>query len=649
MMTNSSIDDSTDADFRNINANDNGKIGLSSNLSHSLALFNSDKVPEISIPSIPSKPHSFTEAKHIYLSPLNFEGNISKKLSSDIFTKAPKFLNSLTNAYYTKSKVLDLNPDILERIFKCLSQTDLKSASLVCHFWNQTSVPLLWKRVIVPLDKRKLSAMKPILNNYGRFVKSALIVPPIEILTASTGPSGILNIPVAGSKKRNDSWSLPRPLFRSDSVSSMQSLSGRSPLISHIKNSSVTKSPYLSRKSSLDDFKFPQKSLFPNSEDCSGSHHRRLGSSSRIDYDDSNMLFYNSDSDSANYESSSTFKSYSNFQTSSNYQNDFPLATDDLSMNNEDRISFEQQMLMESQRQMHNHSSLSNSSRGTIPIPGTPGVGNLMGTEASSSPSFFSKLNIDSSLNGSMGSSSIYSSRSIIVTRSTVIRLQQIMECYCPNITDLTILNPNGIPSHDLRIEFLECLFSIYPNLMYLNLTDFIMWDSKAMRLISSHLNNLRSLDVTNRVELTDDDFDSVIRNCHNLSELHLRATNITDLTIKSIQENISKNLKIIDVSGCSVSSEAMSQLLSKACNLTELRAWSCLRLNDDFLNCLIPRNLSSLKVLDLMDIHGFSNSAICSTFGLQKWPNLKYLRIRSSLNVDSFSGLPKDSILILS
>ncbi|OMJ25507.1 SCF E3 ubiquitin ligase complex F-box protein grrA [Smittium culicis] len=552
-----------------------------------------------------------------------------------------------------KSSILILNTDILERIFSLISKKDLKNISMVCSFWNQTSLSILWKRMILPLDKRKLSAMKPVLNLYGRFVKAALVVPPIEILTASTDSSGILNIPVAGSKKRNGSWSLPKPLSRSDSISSIYSMNSRSPLVPFTKPPSIlSKSPHLSHRNSLEDFKLPQRSFFLNPEDNLVSSFNRTSTSSRPDYDQnldsSNSLYYNSDSESVAYESSSSYKNNTIAQNSTSYKNDFNIPPFDHPLNVFERNSFEQQLLLDNQRNLHNHSSLSNSSRMSIPIPGTPGIGNVLGSDVSLSPGNISKFNIDSSLNSSIGSSSFYSNRNIGVTRSTILRLQQLMECYCPNVTDLTILNPNGISSHDLRIEFLECLFSTYPNLLYLNLTDFIMWDSKALKLASTHLSNLRSLDVTNRVELRDEDLLPIIENCHHLSELHLRATGISDITISSIEKNIATNLKILDVGGCSVSSESMSRLLLKVKNLSELRAWSCLRLNDNFLDSLKPQNLKLLTVLDLMDIHSFSELAVSRAFGSQKWPNLKYLRIRSTCSISSFSGLPNRSVLKL-
>ncbi|KAJ2420578.1 hypothetical protein GGF41_004205 [Coemansia sp. RSA 2531] len=222
------------------------------------------------------------------------------------------------------------------------------------------------------------------------------------------------------------------------------------------------------------------------------------------------------------------------------------------------------------------------------------------------------------------------------------------MERFCPNILEAVIKNPTGISSHGRRLGILTRLFQAYPRLEKLDLSDFIMWDTQPLQVVSEQLRMLSSLDVTNRVELGDTDLLPVVESCPRLKELRIRATNATDVTIHGIINNLSHLLVRLNVGGCPVSSAAMAELVTKCTRLRVLQTWSCLRLDDTFLLALNPHVLTEMQVLDLMDVQKFSVEAVRQTFGQQTWPHLKYLRIRAKCSREEFSGIPVRAVLKL-
>ncbi|KAJ2125260.1 hypothetical protein GGH17_005113, partial [Coemansia sp. RSA 788] len=92
--------------------------------------------------------------------------------------------------------------------------------------------------------------------------------------------------------------------------------------------------------------------------------------------------------------------------------------------------------------------------------------------------------------------------------------MHQFMERYCPNVLEAVIKNPTGISSHSRRLGILIRLFKAYPRIERLDLSDFIMWDTQALAIAAEQLHLLRSLDVTNRVELSDIDLLPIVEGC---------------------------------------------------------------------------------------------------------------------------------------
>ncbi|KAJ2328186.1 hypothetical protein IWW51_001332 [Coemansia sp. RSA 2702] len=291
-----------------------------------------------------------------------------------------------------------------------------------------------------------------------------------------------------------------------------------------------------------------------------------------------------------------------------------------------------------------------------VPIPGTPGPGNVISESLPLSASGSSwgaggltGMNIPSLPSASSSSRpSNAPSHFHEVSEGTVLRMHQFMERYCPNVLEAVIKNPAGISSHSRRLSILIRLFTVYPRIERLDMSDFIMWDTQPLRLASEQLRMLRSLDVTNRVELSDMDLLPVVENCPRLSELRIRATNASDTTINAIIRNLSETLVILNVGGCPVSSAAMAELVTTCKNLQVLQMWSCLRLDDSFLLALSPRILTKLQVLDMMDVQKFSVEAVQKTFGQQQWPYIKYLRIRAKCDREDFVGVPERAMLKL-
>ncbi|PVU98485.1 hypothetical protein BB559_001539 [Furculomyces boomerangus] len=543
---------------------------------------------------------------------------------------------SVSSISSTASSFVSINTDVLDMVFKLLSPNDLKNVVLVCRRWKYIASAHLWRRMIFPIEKRKLAAMRHILVSYGQFVQSAMVTPPIGMLTVTASSSGGMNIPVVGSYTKNNQWSLPKPLSRSGSVSSA--------------SGSINYSSY---------------NPFAKTGSTSKPNRQLIGSSSE----------FGIDSDSAPIEGNNNFNqrglmsSRDYFSRNRNYSNQHLNNFGDSYQHTDARMSLDTHPSEpESISSTPVQSPFPAMAGVAIPIPGTPGVGNMLESNQNSPVSSYSISNAHNSFNSHTGS--IQGGANSVggiggnfalqgathnhigkfpnVSSSTISKLQQFMECYCPYINDLTVLNPNGITSHSRRIELLEKLFTTYPNLLHLNLTDFIMWDVEAMRLVSLHLHNLRSLNVSNRVELRDDDLVPVIENCLLLEQLHLRATNISDQTILAIEQNLRNRISVLDIGGCSISAKAMSSLIQKTRNLKELRAWSCLRLNDEFLTSLNPNLLKNLEILDLMDINSFSESAVLEAFTKQQWPSLRYLRIRVKCSPSAFVGLSPRAVLKL-
>ncbi|KAJ1668443.1 hypothetical protein EV178_000475 [Coemansia sp. RSA 1646] len=548
---------------------------------------------------------------------------------------------SISSFSSTMSSFQHLPTELWRQIFSYLAVDDLKSAVLVSRQWRTAGNPLLWRTMTFPLDKRRLAAMKPALSHFGHFVRKVIITPPI--LESQVG-GGRSSRRVSTSNSR--SWSLSRPISRSGLLAShgqqqqQQQQGGRNGSEGSAENSSAivssaTTAPvpgtihsgFASGASSPQQQPQSSTSHIPPASPLSlaSTSRQRPGSSSTTPQLDFSLSATPSTSGGGG--GGGTGRRLSRASVSTLPSPMLPPVY-------------------------------------AVPIPGTPGPGNVISESMSQSasgsswgigPTGFGAAGIGngstSSRIGSQSnqhSSTSHSYQHHEISEGTVTRLHQFMERYCIGVLEAVVKNPTGISSHSRRLGILVRLFQAYPRLERLELSDFIMWDTQPLQLVSEQLHMLKNLDVTNRVELSDNDLLPVVENCPRLRELRIRATNATDVTIHAIINNLSNSLVSLNVGGCPVSSAAMSELVTKCTKLRVLQMWSCLRLDDNFLLSLNPFVLESLQVLDMMDVQKFSVAAVQRTFGQQTWPYLKYLRIRAKCTRDNFSGIPATAVLKL-
>ncbi|KAJ2061298.1 hypothetical protein GGI17_003148 [Coemansia sp. S146] len=538
-----------------------------------------------------------------------------------------------------------LPTEIFRQIFLYLGNDDLKTVVQVSRQWRSAGNPLLWRTMIFPLDKRRLATMKYPLSRFGHHVRRVIITPPIlEFQHNHTSSSRRV------SMSNTRSWSLSRPLSRSGSVSSHQQhqqqlgdlvelndpttaptaaeLDAVAAAAAAANNFGSLYSGFASSASSPRQYPLTSGHLPPPSPLALTSSRHRTGSTATTPLPDF--------SSSATPSSSGGIRRRAS--RASNLTSPSPLLPPVYA----------------------------------VPIPGTPGPGNVLSESLPHSVSGSSwgggggasglgAMNISGVVgganiptrqtNGTGHSSNASQSNAYLyheVSEGTVLRMHQFMERFCPNILEAVIKNPTGISSHSRRLGILTRLFQAYPRLEKLDLSDFIMWDTQPLQVVSEQLRMLSSLDVTNRVELGDTDLLPVVESCPRLKELRIRATNATDVTIHGITNNLSHLLVRLNVGGCPVSSAAMAELVTKCTRLRVLQTWSCLRLDDTFLLALDPHVLTEMQVLDLMDVQRFSVEAVRQTFGQQTWPHLKYLRIRAKCSREEFSGIPARAVLKL-
>ncbi|KAJ2490297.1 hypothetical protein IWW37_003254 [Coemansia sp. RSA 2050] len=536
-----------------------------------------------------------------------------------------------------------LPTEIFRQIFLYLGNDDLKTVVQVSRQWRSAGNPLLWRTMIFPLDKRRLATMKYPLSRFGHHVRRVIITPPILEFQHNNHTSSRR---VSMSNTR--SWSLSRPLSRSGSVSSHQQhqpqlgdlaelndlataptaaeLDAVAAAASAASNFGSLYSGFASSTSSPRQYPLNSGHLPPPSPLALNSSRHRNGSTAATPLPDLSLSATPSSSGGVGRRAS----------RASNLTSPSPLLPPVYA----------------------------------VPIPGTPGPGNMLseslphsvsGSSWGGGVSGLGAMNISGVVNGANiptrqsnapgHSSNASQSNAYLyheVSEGTVLRMHQFMERFCPNILEAVIKNPTGISSHSRRLGILTRLFQAYPRLEKLDLSDFIMWDTQPLQVVSEQLRMLSSLDVTNRVELGDTDLLPVVESCPRLKELRIRATNATDVTIHGIINNLSHLLVRLNIGGCPVSSAAMAELVTKCTRLRVLQTWSCLRLDDAFLLALDPRILTDMQVLDLMDVQKFSVEAVRQTFGQQTWPHLKYLRIRAKCSREEFSGIPVRAVLKL-
>ncbi|KAJ2615404.1 hypothetical protein H4S08_001255 [Coemansia sp. RSA 1365] len=518
-----------------------------------------------------------------------------------------------------------LPTELFREIFTYLSVEDLQSVVQVSRQWRSAGRPLLWREMVFPLDKRRLASMKQILSHIGHYVRRVIITPPM-LESHQSGSSRRV------STSNSRQWSLSRPLSRAGSVSSQQ--------------------PHLR----------------PNSRNHSEAPADRAGTLSSSAVFDANLAT-NAPSDNVHSEHSSTLPSPLNRPGPGQIPPPSPLSLSPPQQLAASNVTTPLAELSTSatpissvgagRRQSRTNATASPSPMlppvYAVPIPGTPGPGNVLSEPLSMSTSVGSwgatglgSINIPSFSGASISSrpSNILGHHE--VSEGTVLRMHQFMERYCPNVLEATVKNPTGISSHCRRLGILVRLFRAYPRLEKLDLSDFIMWDTQPLQIASEHLHMLCGLDVTNRVELSDMDLLPIIENCPRLRELQIRATNASDTTIHAIVANLSNTLVCLNVGGCSVSSAAMSELVTSCRHLRILQMWSCLRLDDSFLQALDPSILTNFQVLDMLDVQKFSAEAVRRAFGEQKWPYMRYLRIRAKCIREDFAGIPEMAVLKL-
>ncbi|KAJ2558033.1 hypothetical protein EV175_000999 [Coemansia sp. RSA 1933] len=538
---------------------------------------------------------------------------------------------SISSFSSTTSSFQHLPTELWRQIFSYLAVDDLKSAVLVSRQWRSAGNPLLWRTMTFPLDKRRLSAMKPALSHFGHLVRRVIITPPILELHVGGGRSSRR---VSTSNSR--SWSLSRPISRSGShhqhhqhQQQQQQQGSRSGAEGSTENSSaIVSSAATASIPGTIHSGFASAASSPQQQPQSSSSHmpppspislaptsrQRPSSSSTTPQPDLSVSATPSTSGGGG--GSGTGRRLSRASVATLPSPMLPPVY-------------------------------------AVPIPGTPGPGNVISESVPQSASGSSwgaglagfGMTSGGSISSRIGS---HSSQHHEISEGTVTRMHQFMERYCNGVLEAVVRNPTGISSHSRRHGILVRLFQAYPRLERLELSDFIMWDTQPLQLVSEQLHMLKSLDVTNRVELNDNDLLPVVEHCPRLRELRIRATNATDVTIRAITNNLSHSLVCLNVGGCPVSSAAMSELVTKCTRLRVLQMWSCLRLDDNFLLSLDPLVLKSLQVLDMMDVQKFSIQVVQRTFGLQTWPYLKYLRIRAKCDRSDFSGIPASAVLKL-
>ncbi|KAJ2162921.1 hypothetical protein GGF46_000304 [Coemansia sp. RSA 552] len=544
-----------------------------------------------------------------------------------------------------------LPTELFREIFKYLDMEDLQTVVQVSRQWRSAGNPLLWRTMSFPLDKRRLAAMKPVLSHLGHHVRRVIITPPLVDSGGRSSRRVSTSTPRGWSLSRSASTSSQPPHQHHRHPSSQGPFEG---LDSNTSEAAPQSGPSRPSASSV-SMSPPQTTAVASS--ASGTGHS--GASSLL------PSLLDRPGPAQTSPSLPVPLSPPHQQPASNMTTplaDAPgltSATSGSSMGGGRRHSRGGMAASPSPQLPPVYA---------VPIPGTPGPGNviseslpLSASGSSWGTSGLGSMNIPSipgsgSLAPRSGSTSAHhssfqsgpASHFHEISEGTVLRMHQFMERFCPGVLEAVVRNPAGISSHTRRVGILARLFQAYPRLERLNLCDFIMWDPQPLRIVADQLHMLRSLDVTNRVELSDVDLLPVVENCTRLCELRIRATNATDATIHAIIRNLSGTLTSLNVGGCPVSSAAMSELVTTCRMLRALQMWSCLRLDDSFLLALSPRALPYLQVLDMMDVQKFSVDAVRRTFGQQTWPHMVYLRIRAKCDIEDFTGLPERAVLKL-
>ncbi|KAJ2604142.1 hypothetical protein H4R99_002011 [Coemansia sp. RSA 1722] len=569
-----------------------------------------------------------------------------------------------------------LPTELFRQVFKYLDSEDLKTVVQVSRQWRSAANPLLWRTVVFPLDKRRLAAMKPALAHFGYLVRRVVITPPL-LETHYSQTSSSRRVSISNNNNNNNgtngnvpnssgrSWSLSQPLSRSGSISSHpHHHQQQQPQQQQSSVSNAQPAPFSSfaepgspgALSSSASATNTAADLPPATASFGIIHSGFTSVASSPQINPVGISHFPPPSPLS-------LASSSRQRTSSNTADASVLATPISGTGagrHQPRLGAGAASPSPTLPPIY-----------AVPIPGNPGPGNVLSESRPpsvadsswSAAAGLGAINISSASGGISGSVSSrtnnapsmhsgsyhhYSNHHHEVSEGTVLRMHQFMERFCPNVLEAVIKNTAGISSHNRRLGILMRLFQAYPRLEKLDLSDFIMWDPQPLQLVSEQLNMLSSLDVTNRVELTDVDLLPVVENCHRLRELKIRATNATDSTIQAIVNNLAHSLVSLNVGGCPVSSAAMAELVSKCTKLRVLHMWSCLRLDDTFLLALNPHLLTSFQVLDMMDVQKFSSDAVRRTFGQQVWPYLRYLRIRAKCTREDFSGIPEFATLKL-
>ncbi|KAJ2874579.1 hypothetical protein FB639_004086 [Coemansia asiatica] len=585
----------------------------------------------------------------------------------------------------TASGFYMLPTELFRQVFKYLDTEDLKTVVQVSRQWRSAANSLLWRSVVFPLDKRRLAAMKPVLAHFGYLVRRVVITPPLleahysqssssrrVSMSSNANNAANNNSGVNGGSGR--SWSLSRPLSRSGSISSNQ----QQPLpVSNAQSAPFSSFAEPGSPAAL--------SLSASATNQAAAAAADLLPPATASFGTIHSGFTSVASSPQNHPANTShFPPPSPLSLASSSRPRASLSTTaDASVPATPASSMGVSVGRQQSRTSASAASPSPSLPPiyAVPIPGNPGPGNVLSESRppsvadsswSATAAGLGAINISSASGGAPSgnstssrannnnnnnsnsssmhpgsyhpysqSSKPYHHHHHEVSEGTVLRMHQFMERFCPNVLEAVIKNTAGISSHSRRLGILVRLFQAYPRLEKLDLSDFIMWDPQPLQLVSEHLHMLSSLDVTNRVELTDVDLLPVVENCHRLRELKIRATNATDSTIYAIVGNLAHSLVSLNVGGCPVSSSAMAELVTKCAKLRVLHMWSCLRLDDTFLLALNPQFLTSFQVLDMMDVQKFSSDAVRRTFGQQVWPHLRYLRIRAKCTRDDFSGIP--------
>ncbi|KAJ2343323.1 hypothetical protein GGF43_005723, partial [Coemansia sp. RSA 2618] len=355
-----------------------------------------------------------------------------------------------------------LPTELFREIFKYLVVEDLRTVVQVSRQWRSAGNPLLWRTMVFPLDKRRLAAMKPILSSTGHHVRRVVITPPLLDSQLSRNGSSRR---VSTSNSRG--WSFSRPLSRSGSVSLQQP-----PL--HLQQnradaqgqSDVSGEQINTLLPSLSSTDTSASGTAPASGSAQGmllasSSHAAAAAAANSALGNSPSGVSSTQPSPLNRPSQSQLPPPSPMSLSSPRQRAASNATTPLA----DVSASATPSTFSGTGRRQSRASMTMSPSPllppvyAVPIPGTPGPGNVISESLPLSASGSSwgipglgGMNIPILPSASSSSRPSHTPGHFHeVSEGTVLRMHQFMERYCPNVLEAVVKNPTGISSHSRR------------------------------------------------------------------------------------------------------------------------------------------------------------------------------------------------------